>query len=50
MIAKSNFRKGGANLRVCCADQQVVAIFAEITFGYHYSFKPGDNGNEILKY
>jgi hypothetical protein len=36
MLAKSNFRNGGANLRVCLDSRQGIATISEITFGKHY--------------
>jgi len=37
VIAKSNFRNGGANLRVCPDSRQGIATISEITFGNQYS-------------
>jgi hypothetical protein len=33
LIAKSNFRNGGANLQVCLDSPQGIATISEITFG-----------------
>ena len=33
VFAKSNFRNGGANLRVCLDSPQGIATISEITFG-----------------
>jgi hypothetical protein len=39
LFAKSDFRNGGANLRVCLDSPQGIATISEITFGNHYKSK-----------
>jgi len=36
-FAKSNFRNGGANLRVCLDSRQGIATVSEITFGNQFT-------------